>query len=291
MLPRMHAGKQIQPAYRIDDESLSETDLTSCTLLMMVGERQFNYAVLDPSENTFIALKTYLSQPGESRKPELELIEQCFDTDKLLYTAFQQTRIAFNVHKNVLVPARLYHPELKQEPLFLVHGEGPDEKVMTDEVPLMDLVNVYAVNRNILGYLKKEFPAAILCHAVTPLLNVLHQMETASENILYLLVQSGWFQTLVFSGGKLLYQRQMDYVTPLDIVYHTLNILLQLGLVPEQTRVTMSSDIQENAQIHEGLSGYYPILDWLERPAGHKYIDKFSNYPTSYFFHLFTIAS
>jgi hypothetical protein len=287
----MPAIPQIQPIFAIDDEELAVTDLTSCHLLILAGQSQFKYAVLDPVERKFIALKTYQDASLRNGLEDLELIESCFDSDKLLYTAFKHTRIAFNSHRNVLVPAPLYSVTGKKEPLSLLHGEATDEVVLMDEVPALDLMNVYAVHRNILGFLKKEFPAAVLCHAVTPLLTSWNEEVRLQKEAIFILVQPSWFHVLAFCEGKLMLQQQTRYSGTSDVVYHVLNIIRQLNFLPATATIYIAGDSSENADIFEGLGQFIAAVRWLERPQGFRFAEKFTDYPSSYFYHLFTVAS
>ncbi|HVB04244.1 MAG TPA: DUF3822 family protein [Chitinophagaceae bacterium] len=286
----MPAELQIRPDFAIDDNTLSSVDLTACTLLVLVGHGQFSYAVLDTSGNRFIGVKSYQIPSGQKWRTELDLIERCFDTDKMLYTAFRRIQVAFNVHKNVLVPGSIYSPLNKKDTLYLIHGEGPDEKVMTDQAVGLDMINIYAVNRNILGNLKKEFSGAVLCHAVTPLLTALMKQNDPEIPTLCLLPGNQWFHMLVFREGKLTYQQQIRFTAPSDILYHALNVLRVLELPSDSIRVSLGGETRQNPAISALLKQYFPHISQLERPAGYSYIDPFNVYPSGYFYHLFTLA-
>ncbi|HUX84823.1 MAG TPA: DUF3822 family protein, partial [Chitinophagaceae bacterium] len=256
--------------------------------LILTGNSQFKYAVMDPPGNKFIALKTYQgSQNGQS---DLELVESCFDADKLLYTAFRQIRIGFASHRNVLIPSSLYSVTEKREPLKLLYGEGTHETVLCDELPELGLMNVYAVNRNILGFLKKEFPPALICHAATPLLRLGQGLSRSEPDAVFLLVQPHWFGVMVFSGEKLLLQQQTRFSQTIDLAYHVLNILDKLGISPETTALFLGGDSAENASVFETISPYIPNARWLDRLEGYQFSEKFSSYPSSYFFDLFAVA-
>ncbi len=86
----MPVAYTIQPTYAIDDATLLETDLTTCTLLVMIGAGTFSYAVLAPLQRKFLALKSYSYQPRTVAMADLEMIEQIFDADRLLFTAFKR---------------------------------------------------------------------------------------------------------------------------------------------------------------------------------------------------------
>src|ERR1041384_592489 len=153
----MPVAYNINPVYTVDDESLLETDLTTCHLLVLIGSGAFSYVVYDPAAEKFLALKSYQFQTQRQVVADLEMIEQVFDADKLLFTAFRSVMIGFDANSNTLVPDAHYDPQLKKDYLHIAFQEKMQEAVMADILPELSLVNVYAVDKDILGYLRKEF--------------------------------------------------------------------------------------------------------------------------------------
>ncbi|HEY6082630.1 MAG TPA: DUF3822 family protein [Chitinophagaceae bacterium] len=285
----MSSTIQLHTVFTVEDPKIiSETDLTTCDLLMLVGHQHFSYALLEGNHMRFIGLKSY-SFPAAGTL--LEEVEQVFGQDKLLFTAFRQTRIAFDSPRQTLVPAALYTADSRREHLQLLYGPGEDEVVMSDSIPEADILNVYAVDRNLAGYLKKEFGVEKIYHAQTALLKaVIKEQAEQDDPFLLLQVQQQKFTAVVFSGGQLQYQQQLPYQTGMDIVYHVLNIAGQLQIDPQQITVLLGGEIMEESQLYQELYRFISKLKWLNRPASFHYIEKFNAYPSQHFYNLFALA-
>ena len=167
----MPVAYNIFPAFAVDDETLLETDLTACNLLVLVGNGTFSYVVYNDATKKFLALKSYRYHPSKLAVADLEMIEQVFDTDKLLLTAFKSILLAFKTSDSALVPGPYYMSSLKKEYLHLSVPEKIQEAILADHSPELEAVNVYSIDKDLLGFLRKEFSTDLVIHANTALLH------------------------------------------------------------------------------------------------------------------------
>ncbi|WP_119079310.1 DUF3822 family protein [Chitinophaga alhagiae] len=288
----MPVAYTIQPTYAIDDATLLETDLTTCTLLVLVGSGTFSYAVLSPLQRKFLALKSYSYQPKTLAMADLEMIEEIFDADKLLFTAFKQVLLAFDSPESTLVPEALFQPQLKRDYLHVAQLEKMQEAVLFDTVPELGLVNVYAIDKDILGFLRKEFSSDTVMHAYTGLLKAYRKDNEVqfSDGVVYVEVQPMQFALTIFAGGKLLLQQQLGYRSGLDMVYYIVNSLRQLGLSELQAKVKLGGALTEDSQVYHELHRFLPRLDWVHKPDGFLYIPRMNEVPPHHFHNLYALA-
>src|SRR5690606_24477202 len=108
----------------------------------------FSYAVLSPVTRRFLALKSYSYQPRTLAVADLEMIEQIFDADKLLFTAFKDVLLAFDSPDSTLVPESLYQSQLKKDFLHAAHLEKMQEAVLADHLPDLGMVHVFATDKD-----------------------------------------------------------------------------------------------------------------------------------------------
>lgn len=282
----------IQPTYAIDDATLLETDLTTCTLLVLIGNGIFSYAVLAPATRKFLALKSYSYQPKTLSVADLEMIEQIFDADKLLFTAFKEVILAFDSPDNTLVPVQLYQPQLKKDFLHVAQPEKIHEAVLTDHLPAQGIVNVYATDKDILGFLRKEFSSDRTVHAHSALLKAYVQDNDihAAEGIVFIEIHAQQFTLTIYAGGKLLLQQQFGYRSGLDIVYYIVNALRQLGLNEQQAKVKLGGAVMQDSQVYQELNRFLPRLDWVRKPEGFTYISRMQDIPGHHFHNLYALA-
>lgn len=282
----------IQPTFAIDDTSLLETDLTTCHLLVLVGKGTFSYAVYATALRKFLALKSYSFQPGNMAVAELEMIEQIFDADKLLFTAFKEVLLAFDTADNTLVPEMFYGSQLKKDFLHVAHQEKLQEAVLTDSLPELGMVNVYATDKDILGFLRKEFSTDKVVHAHTALLKAYNQDPDIQrpEGTVFIEVQASKFTLSLYSAGNLMLQQQFLYKSGLDVVYYTVNALRQLQLSELDVSVKVGGALTENSQVYQELFKFIPKLSWVHQPEGFSYLSKMQEVGPHHFHNLYALA-
>ncbi|RFS20576.1 DUF3822 family protein [Chitinophaga silvatica] len=288
----MHVAYNIFPAFTVDDETLLETDLTACSLLVLVGNGTFSYVVYDTAANKFLALKSYKYTPSKLAVADLEMIEQVFDTDKLLLTAFKSVLLAFKTSDQVIVPSCYYNPSLKKDYLHFSVSEKIQEAVLADQSNKMDAVNIYSVDKDLLGFLRKEFSTDLVIHANTALLQS-YPMDfdfNAAEGIVFIEVEQLSFTMTVYKGGKLLIQKEADYEGGLDVVYAMVNILRQLGLNEQLVKVKLGGTVATDAGVYQEMYKFIPHLEWIQRVPGFNYITKMQEIPGYFFHNLYALA-
>lgn len=288
----MSVTYNIHPAFAADDASLLETDLTACQLLVLVGRGSFSYVVYNPAGKKFLALKSYMFQPQKTAQADLVMIEQIFDADKLLYTNFSQVQLAFDGGNNTLVPEQHYNASLKKDYLHLIYPEQPQEVVLADVLPDQQIVNIYAVDKDVIGYLRKEFSTDKLVHVNTGLLKSYRFDNDFLElnGVAYVDIQPNKLTLTIFRFGKLLIQQDVASQTGLDVVYHLVNIIRQTGLDEQLVKVKVGGAVTADSQIHEELRRFIPRLEWMKRLSGFWYINKMEELPEYYFNNLYAMA-
>ncbi|MGO4288063.1 DUF3822 family protein [Chitinophaga sp. RAB17] len=282
----------IHPAFTVDDETLLETDLTACYLLVLVGSGTFSYVVYDPVAKKFLALKSYHFTPRKMALADLEMIENVFDTDKLLFTAFKSILLAFNTGNGVLVPHLYYMPSMKKDYLHLAMPEKVQEAILSDLMPGLPMVNIYSVDKDLLGFLRKEFSTDLVIHANSALLQS-YPMDldfNVSTGVAFVEVEQHTFTVTVYAGGKLLIQQESDYQTGLDVVYNVVNILRQLGLNEQLVKVKLGGAVVTDAGVYQEMYKFIPHLEWMQRLPGFSYITKMQEIPGYYFHNLYALA-
>lgn len=288
----MPVAYNIHPAFTVDDETLLETDLTACYLFVLVGSGTFSYVVYDPAAKKFLALKSYHFTPRKLALADLEMIEQVFDTDKLLFTAFKSILLAFNTGSGVLVPHEYYMPSMKKDYLHLAMPEKVQEAVLSDLLPGLPMVNIYSVDKDLLGFLRKEFSTDLVIHANSALLQsyTLDLDFNAANGVAFVEVQQHTFIITIYAGGKLLIQQEADYQAGLDVVYTLVNMLRQLGLDEQLVKVKLGGAVATDAGVYQEMYKFIPHLEWMQRLPGFNYITKMQEIPGYYFHNLYALA-
>lgn len=281
-----------EPAFAADDaQKLAKTDLTKCSLLLNIGSHLLSYAIFDPRDQYFISLKGYYFDLDTHGHPLIEFLEQFFDRDKILFTAFSQTKISFDTPEFTLIPLDLYDPALKREYLGLIHPEYGTQSLLIDQINAHKAVNLYAVDKNVSGYLKKEFRAARYYHTETAFLCALMKYEEQAGKRIYVRIMTDRITITVMDDGRLLMMQPYVISHGMDALYYVTNAMKRHQFRPEETRVFLSGEIEEDSPLYLELHYEIPSVSWLKHPAAFHYVPAFRDYPEHHFYNLLSLAS
>lgn len=286
----MSVALEVEPEFAADDPELLRRDLTSCTLLILAGQGQFQYGIFDSKSRKFLSLRAFKFPQDPDPGPGLSLLESLFDSNPVVFTNFQAVRIGFLVEKQILVPQVFYRPEFREDFLSRLYHLEPEELVFWDIIPGYDFVNVYALNRNLSGFLKKEFRQCRILAGTSSLLETLAPPLAGFPGEIFLFFHQDSLTLIVRKDGKIQLARHLSFQTETDILYQVLNIGEHL-LDPEIPYCCLlggTARILEDA--YRLLEGYIRNLGWVERPAGLAPCAIFTKFPAHRFYNLLALS-
>lgn len=256
-----------------------------CTLIIDAGERHFSFAVLSRESNEFIALEYYQF----SAKHKEEELRELVSSHTLLQLNYRDISIFYNSASGLLVPERFYDADASDRMLELVSGDVPASMPYFDEVPEMNLRNIYTVPAYLHEILTTHFPGASYEHVHSGLLkknNVLARKEDRMEVIFYpeQIIISLWLK------GKLQILQCYNYETPDDITWYLLDICKQWNADVSVLPVMVSGLIEKYSALYSGIDKYFQVVETEERPEVFNYDIAFDRYPQHFFSPLFSLG-
>lgn len=280
------------PVFSLSDtESLSKTDLTRCSLLLSAGMDHLHYAIYHSDYKKFIYLKGYYFNPKEEVQNILSILEKCFDADRIIFTDFNEIKITFDNPLFTFVPADYYDKTLKKDYLSMLIPGMENHQLHQDALPGCSMVNIYSVNKHLMGYLKKEFSQARYFHAETVFVQSVLKSAPSSANNVYVRMASERVTVTVVSNGQLQLAQSYYIRHTRDCLYYALNAIRQLKLDPGHVRLLLSGEVESQSPIFQELHHEVPQTAWLERPMGYHFVSSFGQYPPHYFYTLIALAA
>jgi Protein of unknown function (DUF3822) len=256
-----------------------------CSLIIDAGERHFSFAVLSRESNEFVALEYYQF----SAKHKEEELRELVSSHTLLQLDYRDISIFYNNASGLLIPERFYDADVSDRMLELVTGDVPSSMPFFDEVPEMNLRNIYTVPAYLHEMLTAQFPQASCEHLHSGLLKkniLLHRKQDRIEVIFYpeQIIISLWL------NGKLQILQCYGYETPDDITWYLLDICRQWNTDPSVLPVMVSGLIEKYSALYAGIDKYFPVVETEERPDTFNYDIAFDRYPAHFFSPLFSLG-
>jgi hypothetical protein len=268
----------LQTVFQIAPSSWDGIDTGDCRLIVDAGTRHLQFAVLDHADDRIRAVGSYAAKSAHFTDWMDEL-----SAVPLLKKKFGRTHVFYNLSDSVLVPSNLYRASANSTLLNLVHGDLRNGRQMDDRTLSLDIHHVYRLPEYFQDKLDELFPGAVGSHLYTCLLDQLAGPDRASGEHLHLFFYAHMILVLVIHKGRLQLLQSYPYDLPEDVSYQLLNICDQVGIEPEQVRVTIAGAVDPASPLYAEVLKYFLQVELAEDTNGIDFGGEFDDYPVHYF--------
>jgi hypothetical protein len=278
---------------KIKDEKFEEEKLHRYTLLVQVGAKDFQTAVVDSEDDRLIFFEDYVLSDINSPDELFAALKSLFESHENLMAGFwKEVKLSIKNNKFVQVPGPLFVEEAGPEYLsFNAAVDSTKESTLFCRNQRTEAVTVYAVQNDLLNFLQKTYAHTRL--------NLFHQSAALMEGVLayapsqtgqplYVYVDRFKLHILWVNAGKLVYYNQFLIKQFTDYAKSIMLVMNALGLNQETTPVVLWGYIGKNSPHYEEFVKYVRNVGFGSRPKhlkfgylfdevqDHHYIDLFS---------------
>jgi hypothetical protein len=262
--------------HQVKDDKFDVDNLHQYNLLLQVGPRDLQIAVVDSVSNQCLILEDYILASVKSYAELQSLLEEIFENHHLLTAGFwKKVRIAVKNNKFSLVPSSLFVKTNLKEYLSLNSKINPEkEELLYYKHIQTDAICVFAVNKQMYNWFKSLYPNTELgfIHQSSALIEgVINYASQHSKNSMYLYIDRFKLHLVTLKNNKLEYYNQ--FVIKEFSEYIKYIMLVMKGLQREQ----QTSDVvlwgylgRESAHYNEFYK-YIKNISFGDRPNYLKY--------------------
>jgi len=284
--------KQIK---RIRDDRFDEDYIHQYHLLVNIGTRDFQLAVLEPNENLVLLMEDFVLPNITSHEELLQLLDQLFDSHPLLKANFWNTiKISFKNHKFVQVPRALFAEESLPEYLkFNAHIDGRKEDFLATSNEQAEALTVFAINKDLKHWIDNVYPnnKPLYTHQSAVIIEgVLDIASRRDDEPLYIYVDRFKLHIVACRKGKLLYYNQFAIKQFSDYVKYIMMVMKSLDMDQQTSEVVLWGYIGKNSPHYNEFYKYIRNVTFGTRPAFLKFGFPFDEVQDHHFFDLFNIA-
>lgn len=277
---------------KIKDERFDEELIHQYNLLVHIGTRDLQAAVVDSTDNRLVLLEDYVLPNVSAEDDLLSTLEQIFDSHALLKAGFwNRIKISIKNQKFVQVPATLFIEEAAESYLQLNAAfDNQNENVLHITNPRAEAVTVFAVWENLRLWLQKVYPSKkpVFMHQSACLIEaVLKYAEGRTDNPLYIYVDRFRLHVLSCQDGKLVYYNQFIIKQFSDYVKYIMLVMKSLGMDQQTSQVILWGYIGRNSPHYHEFYKYINNVTFGTRPDYLQFGYMFDEIQDHHFFDLY----
>jgi hypothetical protein len=279
---------------KVRDDRFDEEYIHLYHLLINIGTRDFQLAVVEPKENIVLLMEDFVLPNITSHEELLQLLDQLFDSHALLKANFWgRIKIAFKNQKFVQVPKALFAGESSMEYLkFNAQVDPAREDYVWCENDKANAVTVFAINKDVKQWIDGVYPnnRPLYLHQSAAIIEaVMTEAASRSDNPLYIYVDRFKLHIMACKGGQLKYYNQFAIKEFSDYVKYIMLVMKSLEMDQQTSEVVLWGYIGKNSPHYHEFYKYINNVTFGSRPSGLKFSFPFDEVQEHHFFDLFGI--
>ncbi len=279
---------------KIKDENFDEEKLHQYILLVQIGAKDFQTAIIDTGDNRLIFFEDYVLSEINSQDDLFTALKSLFDSHEYLTAGFwKEVKLSIKNNKFVQIPGSLYLEEAAAEYLAFNATVDPQrESIRTCRNTKTDTVTVYAVQNEMLEWLTQVYgnTNVHLFHQSAALIEGVFAYASEQQTLpLYVYVDRFKLHILFVKDGQLIYYNQFLIKQFTDYVKYIMLVMNAMGLNQETNPVVLWGYIGKNSPHYQEFVKYVRNVSFGDRPKNVKFGYLFDEVQDHHFFDLFSL--
>jgi len=278
---------------KIKDDRFDEEKLHQYRLLVQIGVRDFQVAVVAESDQRLLFFEDYILNDLNSYSEQLAVIKGLFEAHPVLQAGFwKEVKFSIKNSKFIQIPTTLFLSSATADYIKFNAAIDPEtEVVMHCENLSLNITTVFAAQRELVEWLKDIYQNTQIhfFHQSSALIQGVSASVHSNGHPLYIYVDRFKLHILAFKGGQLLFYNQFLIKQFSDYVKYIMLVMKNLNMDQQTSEVVLWGYIGKNSPHYLEFVKYVRNVSFGERPKHFTFGYLFDELQEHHFFDLYSI--
>jgi hypothetical protein len=279
---------------KIKDDRFDEESLHQYRLLIQLGARDFQVAVVAESDHRLLFFEDYVLGDLHSHTELLQLLKTLFEAHSILQAGFwKEVKVSVKNNKFAQVPAHLFDARFPADYLkFNAQLDAQTETALYCHNRSIQSVTIFAVQNDLLDWLKDIYQntQVIFFHQSAALIEgVLAYSAKIAGHPLYIYVDRFKLHILSAQKGKLIYYNQFAIKQFSDYMKYIMLAMKGLGMDQHTSEVVLWGYIGKSSPHYVEFVKYVRNVNFGTRPSHLGFGYLFDEVQEHHFFDLYSL--
>lgn len=276
---------------KVKDDKFSIDKIEQYCLVLQVGMRDFQLAIVDTKTNRLLLLEDYILNETNDVDEKLEILKTLFDSHHLLHAGFwKEVILCFKSPKFSITPLALFSKEGARTYLGMNCKLEEDDAVGYYKIKTVDAVNIFTYDKPILKWVRSLYPQIALkvTHQSGMMINsVMENTIVTEDKFVSIFIDRFYLHIVVNKGDELLFfnsfkiQKFEDYARFINLT------LYQFDIPKDSTQIKLWGHIKNQSAHFQALKKQFSGLSIGNRTTLLNFGFKFDEIPEHQYFDLF----
>lgn len=225
------------------------------SLLLEIGKDYCSYAAWHRQAQTIDHLKFISFQEMEGLDRVSEIIAG------LNKNSYEAVYVCSALPQSALVPTKYFSDTY--EILDGIYNE-PSQAYFNDRIAEWQMVNMYAMPKQVFQTITQFFSNVQFIHAYTPSIKVYNGF--VADNQLLVHFTPHYFRVLLKKQSSIHLAQTYSYTSPLDVVYYLLKICYEFELDQSSVFIILSGLVEKESNLYTELEQYFINIHFAHPP-------------------------
>lgn len=279
---------------KIKDDKFDVESLHDYNLLIQLGVRDLQVAVVDSRTNKCLLLEDFIIDQASTYGALIEILKGLFSDHHLLMAGFwKKVRVSIKNNKFSLVPSALFVKNAVKDYIKLnAKLNENSEEVLYYKHIKSDAVCVFAVNKTIHGWLKSLYPNAEVefIHQCSALIEgVINYGQIHRRDSMYLYIDRFRLHLMTLKNDKLEYYNQFTVKQFNDYIRYIMLVMKGLNRSQQSSDVVLWGYIGKQSPHYNEFYKYIKNISFGDRPSYLEFGYMFDEAQDHHFFDLYSM--
>ncbi len=279
---------------KIKDDRFDEENLHQYRLLIQLGVRDFQIAVVAESDHRLLFFEDYVLGDIHSHNELLQSLKSLFEAHPILHAGFwKEVKISVKNNKFAQLPESLFEPSSSQDYLkFNAPIEPQIETAVSCINHTIHTITVFAIQNDLLKWLNEIYQNTLVTffHQSTALIEgVLAYSLNVSDLPLYIYIDRFKLHIISVDKGQLIYYNQFAIKQFSDYVKYIMLVMRGLDMDQQTSKIILWGYIGKNSPHYAEFVKYVRNVNFGSRPSHLGFGYMFDEVQEHHFFDLFSL--
>jgi hypothetical protein len=279
---------------KIKDDRFDEEKIHQYRLLVQIGVRDFQVAVIAESDQRLLFFEDYILNDLDSYSDQFAIIKGLFEAHPVLQAGFwKEVKFSIKNNKFIQLPTALFESGSAAEYLkFNSAIDNATEVIVWCQNPSLGITTIFAAQKELIEWLTVIYQNTKITflHQSSALIEgILNESKNTPRQPLYIYVDRFKLHILAFKDGKLLFYNQFIIKQFADYVKYIMLTLKGLNMDQQTSEVILWGYIGKSSPHYIEFVKYIRNVQFGNRPAHLSFGYLFDELQEHHFFDLYSI--
>ena len=276
------------------DKKFSIDNITHYDLLLLVGEGNFQLCVVDARETACLTVEEYALQDESLPEQQDQALVQLFEAHTFLMAGYwHSVKLAIRNRLFTLVPAPFFSDDkLEAHLAFSTEVDPGNNRHYHYRHVQSQAVMVFGAHKKLVERIRAFYPSLtvpVVHHGSALIEGIQRIRDFTYYQDMYLHAGQGRLSVVVTRDNNLVLYNQFPYAYTQDLVKYTRGVMQELGMDPNESRVTLWGNISARSEHFQVLYRYVRNIAYGSRPSFLTFSNAFDELPDHRHFDLYSL--